>query len=267
MITLPNVVEPPDLILVELLEGLPGRPISGERLLRPDGMISLGFYGDVYVKGLTLDQVKVAIIKRLRNYLTDEALGLESRDFDEPPDMPQPQDIPAKVAKPLGRESNTKVRLRPRTSSDRSSSTPRSGRIRSASQQSSDNRVPVRPIGSQGVSLPTDNPKLPVGPNPFEIPAGTQGKVTITIELNGQGALEIGKPQPGQVPQPVPEVVVAEESPWRVIPPAKSHTVSSSISRPITPKLLRPWRCSDHWQAAMDGERDGPGCVCNLQAV
>ena len=55
-------------------------PISGERLLRPDGMISLGFYGDVYVKGMTLDQVKVAIIKQLRRYLTDESLGLETRD-------------------------------------------------------------------------------------------------------------------------------------------------------------------------------------------
>ena len=81
---------------------------------------------------------------------------------------------------------------------------PRSGRIRSASRQSSDNRIPVRPIGSQGVSRSTDNPKLPVGPNPLEIPAGAQGKVTITIELNGQGVLETGKPQPGQVPQPFP---------------------------------------------------------------
>ena len=46
------VVEPPDLILVEVLEALPGRPISGERLVRPDGKISLGFYGEVYVAGL-----------------------------------------------------------------------------------------------------------------------------------------------------------------------------------------------------------------------
>src|SRR5262249_34228226 len=34
------VVEPPDLLLVEVLEALPGRPISGERLVRPDGSIS-----------------------------------------------------------------------------------------------------------------------------------------------------------------------------------------------------------------------------------
>ena len=48
------VVEPPDLLLVEVLEALPGRPISGERLVRPDGKISLGFYGEVYVAGLTI---------------------------------------------------------------------------------------------------------------------------------------------------------------------------------------------------------------------
>jgi polysaccharide export outer membrane protein len=45
----PYVIEPPDILLVEVLEALPGRPIFGERLVRPDGTISLGFYGDVYV--------------------------------------------------------------------------------------------------------------------------------------------------------------------------------------------------------------------------
>ena len=35
-----HIIEPPDLLLVEVLEALPGRPISGERLVRPDGTIS-----------------------------------------------------------------------------------------------------------------------------------------------------------------------------------------------------------------------------------
>ncbi len=70
------VVEPPDLILVELLEGLPGRPISGERLVRPDGKISLGWYGDVYVAGLTVPEVKEKIVLHLRKFLQDEQLGL-----------------------------------------------------------------------------------------------------------------------------------------------------------------------------------------------
>ncbi len=76
-VTMPDyVVEPPDLILVEVLEAYPGRPITGERLVRPDGKISLQWYGDVYVAGLTVDQIKEKIVIHLRQYLTDLALGL-----------------------------------------------------------------------------------------------------------------------------------------------------------------------------------------------
>jgi len=74
------VLEPPDLVLVEVLEALPGRPISGERLVRPDGKITLGFYGDVYVAGLTLPEVKEKIVLHLRKYLSDEVLGLVAID-------------------------------------------------------------------------------------------------------------------------------------------------------------------------------------------
>ena len=70
------VVGPPDIIDIEVLEALPGRPIAGERLVRPDGTITLGFYGDVYVSGLTLKEIKEKIIIHLRQFLTDEALGL-----------------------------------------------------------------------------------------------------------------------------------------------------------------------------------------------
>jgi polysaccharide export outer membrane protein len=80
-VSLPDyVVEPPDLVLVEVLEALPGRPISGERLVRPDGKISLGFYGDVYVAGLTIPEIKEKIIFHLRKFLTDEVLGLVELD-------------------------------------------------------------------------------------------------------------------------------------------------------------------------------------------
>jgi polysaccharide export outer membrane protein len=74
------VVEAPDLLLVEVLEALPGRPISGERLVRPDGKISLGFYGDVYVAGLTLPEVKEKIVLHLRKFISDETLGLLEMD-------------------------------------------------------------------------------------------------------------------------------------------------------------------------------------------
>jgi RNA polymerase sigma factor (sigma-70 family) len=77
------VVEPPDLLLVEVLEALEGRPISGERLVRPDGKITLGFYGEVYVAGLTLSEVKEKIVLHLRKYLSDEVLGLVDADGNE----------------------------------------------------------------------------------------------------------------------------------------------------------------------------------------
>ncbi len=76
LINVPYIVEPPDLIAVEILEALPGRPVSGERLVRPDGTIALGFYGDLQVRGLTAAQIKVAIIKHMRAFLRDEDLGL-----------------------------------------------------------------------------------------------------------------------------------------------------------------------------------------------
>jgi polysaccharide biosynthesis/export protein len=60
------VVAPSDLIIVEVLDALPGRPISGERPVRPDGTISLGFYGDVHVAGLTLPEIKEKIVLLMR---------------------------------------------------------------------------------------------------------------------------------------------------------------------------------------------------------
>ena len=69
-------IKPGDILIVEVLEALPGRPISGERVVRPDGTISLGFYGEVKVAGLDRHQIKDLVIVHLRNYLKDETLGL-----------------------------------------------------------------------------------------------------------------------------------------------------------------------------------------------
>ncbi len=76
------VVEPPDIIIVEVLEALPGRPISGEHLVKPDGKIHLGYYGEVYVSGLTTTEIKEKVIIQLREYLTDDVLGLFKIDKD-----------------------------------------------------------------------------------------------------------------------------------------------------------------------------------------
>jgi polysaccharide export outer membrane protein len=81
MVTMPDyVIEPPDLVRVEVLEALPGRPVTGERLVRPDGKISLEFYGDVYVAGLTTDEAKEKIVLHLRKYIRDDVLGLVETD-------------------------------------------------------------------------------------------------------------------------------------------------------------------------------------------
>jgi RNA polymerase sigma factor (sigma-70 family) len=72
-----------DTIIVEVLEALPGRSISGERPVRSDGTISLQWYGEVKVAGLTRREAKVKIIEHLRQWLNDESLGLIAWDVDE----------------------------------------------------------------------------------------------------------------------------------------------------------------------------------------
>ncbi|WZO97166.1 polysaccharide biosynthesis/export family protein [Isosphaeraceae bacterium EP7] len=74
------VIEPPDLLVIEVLQALQGRPITGETLVRPDGKVSLGYYGTVYVAGLTLREAKEKIVLHLRKYLSDEYLGLVQED-------------------------------------------------------------------------------------------------------------------------------------------------------------------------------------------
>lgn len=78
------VVEAPDLIRIEVLDALPGQPIAGERLVRPDGTITLGYYGDVKVAGLTLREIKTKVIAHLRDHLGDEQLGLVKPDPKRP---------------------------------------------------------------------------------------------------------------------------------------------------------------------------------------
>jgi len=90
LVDIPHVIEPPDLIVVELLEALPGRPVTGERLVKPDGKIALGFYGEVHVRGLTVEQAKVKIIHHLRDFMTGETLGLIRAEVESGPPGPLP---------------------------------------------------------------------------------------------------------------------------------------------------------------------------------
>jgi polysaccharide export outer membrane protein len=45
--------------------------VAGEHLVRPDGQISLGIYGNLRVAGMTLDQVTDLVTAHLRRYLND----------------------------------------------------------------------------------------------------------------------------------------------------------------------------------------------------
>src|SRR5580704_798320 len=60
--------------------------VAGEHLIRPDGQISLGIYGNLRVSGMTLDQVTDVVTAHLRRYLNDpdvrvDVLGYNSKVF------------------------------------------------------------------------------------------------------------------------------------------------------------------------------------------
>lgn len=51
--------------------------ISGEHLVRPDGTVSLGTYGSIYVAGLTLNQIEGAIERHVSGRLIDPRVNLD----------------------------------------------------------------------------------------------------------------------------------------------------------------------------------------------
>lgn len=61
----PYVVEPPDILLIQVTPTLKDQPIQGQHLVRPDGTINLGIYGEVYVNHMTLDEVRMAVYTKL----------------------------------------------------------------------------------------------------------------------------------------------------------------------------------------------------------
>jgi len=67
----PYVVEPPDILLIQGTERITDpnvQPLSGQHLVRPDGTISLGVYGAVFVAGKTLDQIATDVAAALQAY-------------------------------------------------------------------------------------------------------------------------------------------------------------------------------------------------------
>lgn len=77
------VVEPPDILLIQATQAvaLKTQPLEGSHLVRPDGTIGLGIYGDAFVAGKTLEQIKDGIARLLKERaskdLTVEQIKLE----------------------------------------------------------------------------------------------------------------------------------------------------------------------------------------------
>ncbi len=84
-ITPAYVVAPPDILRLEV-SGLPKEleAIDGEYLVRPDGTISLGAYGSLYVAGQSLGQIRAAITDHLAKLSVDvlvDVAGYNSRKY------------------------------------------------------------------------------------------------------------------------------------------------------------------------------------------
>lgn len=56
-------------VTISLAQSRANQQIQGQHLVRPDGTVSLGLYGSVYVAGKSLDEAKTSIEQQLSKYL------------------------------------------------------------------------------------------------------------------------------------------------------------------------------------------------------
>jgi protein involved in polysaccharide export with SLBB domain len=233
VIDIPLIVEPPDLIIVEVLEALPGRPISGERLVKPDGTINLGFYGEVHVRGLTLPQVKVTIIKHLRKFLDDEILGLAISEGEESPFPMEGVAPPAQPVHPEGTvnpfEERDKRKAagpagKPRASLD-------SPHLRGATLRTGGRAVTVRHVRRRTRPQETgDKTPAEKNANPVILPGPGQGQVKITIDVQGQNT-GVVVPNVPAIEQNAPSQTDSGElGPVKVVHPVDSDRVFVDIT-------------------------------------
>ncbi|MDG3003459.1 polysaccharide biosynthesis/export family protein [Paludisphaera mucosa] len=238
----PYRIEPPDLILIEVLEALPARPISGERLVRPDGSITLGFYGEVHVRGLTIEQAKVKIIKHLRSYLSDDVLGLREEASNplelhrpEPTRPSPPQCGPPQAA--LLSEAKWKVArvqgsvewrdwLRTYESS-RTDSLTRRWRQGGSAQKNYFARVALPGPFQEPGEQPAEATPAPAEEPAKAISVTTQGEVTIRIEVET-------KPRPANLEEPFvgvrPAFDLDDPINWRPAPPQENDRVFVDVT-------------------------------------
>ena len=73
---LANVLRNPQ-VAVSLAQFRGQQQVRGEHLVRPDGTISLGTFGSVYVAGLRLDQVRFAVEEQLKNFVVNPQVAVD----------------------------------------------------------------------------------------------------------------------------------------------------------------------------------------------
>ncbi len=73
----PYVIEAPDILMLQLRQPLPDKPLPAQVLVRPDGTISLGLYGSVAVAGLTIDQARSAIEAQLARSVKNPEVAVD----------------------------------------------------------------------------------------------------------------------------------------------------------------------------------------------
>jgi len=73
---LQTIIKEPQ-VVVSLAQSRAMQQIRGEHLVRPDGTIGLGVYGQAYVAGLTLEQAKAAVEAQLAKYLYRPEVSLD----------------------------------------------------------------------------------------------------------------------------------------------------------------------------------------------
>lgn len=77
---LQNLLTAPE-VSVSLAESSGNQQIAGEHLVGPDGNVNLGTYGSVYVAGMTLPEVRVAVEKQLSATLDNPQVSVDVRAY------------------------------------------------------------------------------------------------------------------------------------------------------------------------------------------
>ena len=79
----PYVIEPPDILLIRASRAitLPTQPLDGQHLVKMDGSVNLGIYGEVFLAGRTLEQARDVVAAAL---LARRVKGRDPKDLGNP---------------------------------------------------------------------------------------------------------------------------------------------------------------------------------------